>query len=527
MASTDRIYECAQKLQQANKDGFHVFESEFRVVLTGVKGDGRAKRMASQTIARYFVHFPTLTKEALNAILDLCEDDDLNIRKLAIMDLAKLSKDAPELLPKIVDVLSQLLQSDEPSELNVIENSLMSLFRRDAKGTLVGIFSQIKTGGEEVRERALDFLLRKIKAEGSALLNKEAEAILFQEIKGSLKNCTAEEFQMFMNILDQTSIPKMLSGQAQLLQLATMMADLDKPFDPEDTECVGKFVECAKTASKFLSSQVKGTEFCSYICLEILPQFHSIEDANAQSQILKILAECSQNTAPLKESLKATQNIFKKLLDYVPLPPADAAEKAGIETPDFEFTKVECLLSAYHNIGRDSPEYLTGNPERLEDFKKRLTYFARCLKVYIKKLNDFLQQSGNKTKPEHALKSLALKCTTNINTLILDLMRNTPLYKAKITLSWVEERKVPTKRTITAITSAGNGVQTNKKARKSFDSSQIRPKSKSPGRGGKVYAPPTGKFSSKVGQFDNNGGGRRGGSGRGRGRGRFRGRKSY
>lgn len=110
------------------------FESEFRVVLTGVKGDGRAKRMASQTIARYFVHFPTLTKEALNAILDLCEDDDLNIRKLAIMDLAKLSKDAPELLPKIVDVLSQLLQSDEPSELNVIENSLMSLFRRDAKG---------------------------------------------------------------------------------------------------------------------------------------------------------------------------------------------------------------------------------------------------------------------------------------------------------------------------------------------------------------------------------------------------------
>lgn len=134
-------------------------------------------------------------------------------------------------------------------------------------------------------------------------------------------------------------------------------------------------------------------------------------------------------------------------------------------------------------------------------FQKRLTYFARCLKVYIKKLNDFLQQSGNKTKPEHALKSLALKCTTNINTLILDLMRNTPLYKAKITLSWVEERKVPTKRTITAITSAGNGVQTNKKARKSFDSSQIRPKSKSPGRGGKVYAPPTGKFSSKVGQF--------------------------
>ena len=50
-------------------------------------------------------------------------------------------------------------------------------------GTLIGLFSQIKTGGDVVRERAIKFLLVKIKTEGSELLDKEAESHLLEEIK--------------------------------------------------------------------------------------------------------------------------------------------------------------------------------------------------------------------------------------------------------------------------------------------------------------------------------------------------------
>ena len=50
-------------------------------------------------------------------------------------------------------------------------------------GTLIGLFSQIRTGGDVVRERALKFLLVKIKTEGTELLNKEAENHLLDEIK--------------------------------------------------------------------------------------------------------------------------------------------------------------------------------------------------------------------------------------------------------------------------------------------------------------------------------------------------------
>ena len=50
-------------------------------------------------------------------------------------------------------------------------------------GTLIGLFSQIRTGGDVVRERALKFLQVKIKTEGTELLDKEAENHLLEEIK--------------------------------------------------------------------------------------------------------------------------------------------------------------------------------------------------------------------------------------------------------------------------------------------------------------------------------------------------------
>ena len=50
-------------------------------------------------------------------------------------------------------------------------------------GTLIGLFSQIRTGGDVVKDRAIKFLLVKIKTEGTELLNKEAEIQLLEEIK--------------------------------------------------------------------------------------------------------------------------------------------------------------------------------------------------------------------------------------------------------------------------------------------------------------------------------------------------------
>lgn len=48
-------------------------------ILTAVKGSPKEKRLASQFIARFFKHFPKLADKAMDAHLDLCEDEDMAV----------------------------------------------------------------------------------------------------------------------------------------------------------------------------------------------------------------------------------------------------------------------------------------------------------------------------------------------------------------------------------------------------------------------------------------------------------------
>ena len=99
-------------------------------------------------------------------------------------------------LPKIVDVLVQLLQSEDQNEITVIQNSIMTLIRGDTRGAIIGIFSQVHTGEEVVRERAIRLIHTKMKTSSSELLNKESQAELIAQIKKVFASgsVTAEEF---------------------------------------------------------------------------------------------------------------------------------------------------------------------------------------------------------------------------------------------------------------------------------------------------------------------------------------------
>jgi len=60
----------------------------------------------------------------------------LQIRKQAIKDLPALCKDNKEHTARIADILAQLLQAEDPSELAVVHNSIMSLMKSDPKGII-------------------------------------------------------------------------------------------------------------------------------------------------------------------------------------------------------------------------------------------------------------------------------------------------------------------------------------------------------------------------------------------------------
>ncbi len=51
----------------------------YQVILDGVKGGPKEKRLAAQFIPKFFASFPELADAAINAQLDLCEDEDVSV----------------------------------------------------------------------------------------------------------------------------------------------------------------------------------------------------------------------------------------------------------------------------------------------------------------------------------------------------------------------------------------------------------------------------------------------------------------
>ena len=122
------------------------YESLYLEIIKGVKGNKNEKRLASQFICKFYKHFSTLSDEALNALFDLCEDSDVEIRKQVIRDLPTICKNHVENVPKITDILVQLLITDDSSELQLIHLSLVSLCKISPKLFLTGLFSMIENG---------------------------------------------------------------------------------------------------------------------------------------------------------------------------------------------------------------------------------------------------------------------------------------------------------------------------------------------------------------------------------------------
>ncbi|XP_012510775.1 PREDICTED: apoptosis inhibitor 5 [Propithecus coquereli] len=452
MPSVEELYRNYGILADATEQvGQH--KDAYQVILDGVKGGTKEKRLAAQFIPKFFKHFPELADSAINAQLDLCEDEDVSVS--------------------------------------------LQLFR--FAGTLGGLFSQILQGEDIVRERAIKFLSTKLKTLPDEVLTKEVEELILTESKKVLEDVTGEEFVLFMKILSGLKSLQTVSGRQQLVELVAEQADLEQTFNPSDPDCVDRLLQCTRQAVPLFSKNVHSTRFVTYFCEQVLPNLGTlttpVEGLDIQLEVLKLLAEMSSFCGDMEKLESNLRKLFDKLLEYMPLPPEEAenGENAGNEEPKLQFSYVECLLYSFHQLGRKLPDFLTAklNAEKLKDFKIRLQYFARGLQVYIRQLRLALQgKTGEALKTEeNKIKVVALKITNNINVLIKDLFHIPPSYKSTVTLSWKPVQK----------------VEMGQK-RATEDTTSGSPPKKSPAGpkrdARQIYNPPSGKYSSNLSNFN-------------------------
>ncbi|CAE1231331.1 Apoptosis inhibitor 5,Apoptosis inhibitor 5 homolog,Apoptosis inhibitor 5-B,Apoptosis inhibitor 5-A [Acanthosepion pharaonis] len=499
MVTVEQLYKDFGILQDATNKSDH--EEQYLSILSAVKGGASEKRLASQFIARFFKHFPELAQQSFNALFELCEDDDINIRKQAIKDLPSLCRVTPEFIPKIVEAMIQLMQHfDDNSELSLIQSSLTTLFSINCQGTLKGLFCMILGENDSLRDLALKFLTNKVKVLPDDTLGKEDEDLIVTECRKVLQDVTCMEFIAIMNLLKGLKSMSTVMGRQQLVDIIIMQAELEHKFKPDDPDCVDRLMQCIKQSLPLFSKNVHSKTFVGYMCDQVIPVMSELacvdEGTNVQLEMLKLFAEISEFAGELEDIEERVERVYEKLIEYMPLPPSDENDDISGESTSEEhklqFSYVECLMYTFHQLGRKYPNFLSdeSNADRLKDFRLRLQYFARGVQVYIKQLRTALQGKTGETlkTDENKIKVMALKITSNINILIKDLFHNPPAYKSVVTLSW---KPIHTKSNPASI-----GVKRN-----SSDGSEYGTNRKSPKQDRALYAPPGGKYSQKAGTF--------------------------
>lgn len=524
MAEIEELYKNFGILADAGeKAGDHV--ESYQAILNATKGSLPQKKLACQFIPRFFKYFPALAESAIDAQLDLCEEEETPVRRMAIKSLPDFCKTATEHIPRITDILTQLLQQEDASELVIVRSGLEALIVKDPEAALGGIFTQICVGDDLVREKAINFLTQA--APGKTFASDEkAGQFLLLEVRKMLSDVTGDEFTGFVSML--TKVKSIASNPQNLADLITEQANLDKQFEPSEPESLDRLITCTRQASPFFLRGASPAKYLEYLFKNVLPVLDQIVSTDAgdyKYEVLKLIAELSGNATAenAKEHILA---VYTKLLEYMPLPSdgsIEESEEDAIQKLNFSF--VECLLYAVHKLGAKNVEFFTAeeSAERLKDFRQRLQYFGRMVQAYIKQLRTVLQgkPKAELEQAENKIKVMALTICNNANNMIKDFLHNPPSYKSHAVLSW--------KSKTTPVQPADESV-TEKRKRAgitpiSLDNLPPK-KDKSGGKGG-VYSLPT---QRKGVQMDDNYVGRRkswGNNGNNRGRFNRRGRGSY
>lgn len=433
-------------------------EEDYKNILESVKGEtGKERVLASDMVARFFKHFPNLADQALEAIEDLCPDDDVDVRKRASMALVKICRDCKEYVPRVTDILIQLLQSKDQSEINLVNQSLKVLLDLDIMKFLNSFFLLFTTsdGMEDesklARERALKFLSTRLPIISSEIMTKEVEDLIMTSSKKAMEDVTKDEFLSFIDILSKLKMAKTVQGQGIILESISAQIEFDKDVDLNDVEAIDGFLLCSKNALPLFSQYNRASKYVNYICSRFLPNLATLAPLGKDLDILQALAELSPFILDEKDSsvldVANCQNIvFQKLLEYLHLPPdtennieeqtTDESAKVQKKQPDFLFTHIEYLMFTFHQLGRINPEFFT--PQLQKEIRLRLQYLAQRCQNFTDKLSELLKavkNSDDLRKEENKLRQVALRTIKNITIMVRDLFKLPPQFKAQILLS--------------------------------------------------------------------------------------------
>ncbi|CAN6825659.1 unnamed protein product [Brassica oleracea] len=513
----EKLYDFSERLN-ASKDKSQNVE-DYEGIIKMSKTSMKAKQLASQLIPRYFKFFPTLSTDAFDAHIDCIDDGELGVRVQAIRGLPLFCKDSPDIISKIVDVLVQLLNTEEPVERDAVHKALMSLIRQDPKASLTALFTHAgvtPTTDVQIREKVLNFIRDKVFPIKAELLKpqEEMERHITDLIKQSLEDVTGGEFKMFMDFLTSLSIFGGKAAQERMQELVEIIegqADLNAQFDVSDTDHIDWFISCLLLALPFYARGAPTSRFLNYLNNHIIPVFDKLPEER-KLDLLKALADISPYTT--------AQEARQMLPSIVQLLKVQNATNS---------------LCGYKIVtGQPSDRLGEDFSELNKDFTERLATVEDLTKTTMKKLTQGMSEhnkamSAAKTDEEKAnVKTKKQNTTTGLRTCNNILAMTKPLHAkvpsfigdTNMNLSWKEATKPLASAATTTTIGGKRPANSNNGSGNSGAAKKRRGSNGMPNQ--LVNKAFEGISSYGGGRGGNRSQGRRGGGGR-RGRGRGRG----
>ncbi|KAM9953712.1 hypothetical protein ACTFIR_008804 [Dictyostelium discoideum] len=408
----------------------------------------QTKKLSPQFISKYFKRFPTLQEKAIDCLIDLFDssDEDVIMRVNALKAIPTICRDNPDHIAKLVDILSQLLNTDSKVEAEHTKNSLIELYKLNSVTTLNSFLTFLESEESSMEDQPV--------ASSSTLLSFLKESIIplvrTEYSKSSIETQTFFRVRILKLIAKCTSTTE-LDLLFQLLECFTQykvqetITDLETNVLPviesQSLDTIRKklinFTKILLFKSKKPHTEINSNKLFDLYLNKIFPKINEFDETN-KTELVSVFAQVTPHMTQeiSTQFLEPVYNLFKATVpSKTTTPVADV---------DLQFTIVEALLFALSSIGSKStsslcklcgfklvtgqPSDMNADPVKYEDFLGRHRFLDEKCRETLGKAKKAIPNLGNpKDKAQLKLAQKTLLSTQNILTIMQNLLKSPPV----------------------------------------------------------------------------------------------------
>jgi hypothetical protein len=261
MATVQSVIELKEKL--SSEEGATDQKAYRDLIVVAGDADSTVKQLAAQFIPMFFHNFPAEADKALNAQIDLCEDESSAIRSYAIRGLAVMCKEKAEHIPRVAPIFGQLLVLDG-AELVLVREQFAKLFEKDLEACFTALLAQM---GSEDLALAKNFRIQVQKNRKAVDESEELGAALVEGLLAIMGDASVELFNQLMGLLNRLKAFKSDEKAAEkVTEVLKARANLETAYNPSDAEATARLVDAMRSANRACKAG-QPSEVCVCVCV--------------------------------------------------------------------------------------------------------------------------------------------------------------------------------------------------------------------------------------------------------------------